>query len=191
MSKKVKILFVDDRVTRFKTMEDCRKTGLLKADVVDCTLPMIDTELDNWNDDDVKQSITKTVQEKMSEHDSHDCVWLVMLDFQLYRRLTDYYHRNELARKAVLDAIWQNENVYLVLYTSAEPELCSDFFEDVCYEMAEPGANTKFKLFHSILVIYFDGTPTNYMYMLKTEVNRAIDSIMEGNLNDEKWIHTW
>ena len=189
MSKTVKILFVDDSVTRFKTMEDCRNADILKADVVDCTLPMINTARNNWNDDKVKQSITEKVQKKMSENGSHDCAWLVMLDFQLYNRLTDYYLRNELARTAVLDAIWQNENVYLVLYTSAEPELCSDFFEDVCYEMTEQGANTKFKLFHSILVIYFDGTPTNYMYMLKTEVNRAIDSILGGNLNDEKWIH--
>lgn len=189
MSKTVKILFVDDKVEHFKPMEDCRKNGLLKADVVDCTLPMINTELDHWNDDEVKQSITEKVQKKMSENGPHDCAWLVMLDFQLYIRLTDYYPRNELARKAVLDAIWQNENVYLVLYTSTEPELCSDFFEDVCYEMAEQGEKAKFKLFHSILVLYFDGKPTNYKRVLKTEVNSAINSITEGILYDEKWIH--
>lgn len=189
MSKTVKILFVDDMVKRFKTMEDCSKTGLLKADVVDCTLPEINTKWDNRNDDEVKQSITEKVQKKMSENGPHDCAWLVMLDFQLYIRLKDYYNRNELARKAVLDAIWQNENVYLVLYTSVDPELCSEFFEDVCYEMAEQGEKAKFKLFHSILVIYFDGTPTNYKRVLKTEVNSAINSITEGKMNDEKWIH--
>lgn len=189
MSKTVKILFVDDKVRRFKIMEECSKTGLLKADVVKCTLPMINTEWDSRNDDEMKQSITEEVRKIMSENGSHDYAWIVMLDFQMYNRLTDYYNRNELARKAVLDAIWQNENVYLVLYTSVDPELCSDFFEDVCYEMAEQGEDTKFKLFHSILVLYFDGTPTNYKYVLKTEVNRAIDSIIEGKINDDKWIH--
>lgn len=189
MSKQVKILFVDDRVEHFKRMEDCRKEGLLRAEIVDCTLPMINTKWDNWNDDEVKQCITEKVQKKMPDNGFPDYAWLVMLDFELYDRLKDHDPRNELARKAVLDVIWQNENVYLVLYTSVDPEKCSDFFEDVCYEMAEQGENSKFKLFHSILVIYFDGTPTNYKRVLKTEVNSAINSIMEGKFNDEKWIH--
>lgn len=189
MSKTVKILFVDDESARFKVMEDCRKTGKLNADVVDCTQPIIDIDWDNRDSVEIKNSITESVLQIMTENGSPDTAWLVMLDFQLYSRLADYENRNAIIRQAVLDAIWQNENAYLILCTSIAPELCSDFFDDVCYDMAERGAETKFKLYHWILIIFYNGNPANYEFVLKTEINRAIDSIVEGATNDEKWIY--
>lgn len=55
MSKTVKILFVDDESARFKVMEDCRKTGKLNADVVDCTQPIIDIDWDNRDSVEIKK----------------------------------------------------------------------------------------------------------------------------------------